>query len=216
MNRNQIIQNPQISKYSLYFLIIIYTVGALGFIFQYQYDLLLSLTPLNLSLSLGFLLFFHHSFNKNFILWASFIFLAGWLLEWVGVKTGFPFGEYEYGKTLGWAIDGIPLMMGVNWLVLIYCNHIIAHKINKNPYFIALFTAVSMTIMDYFLEPVAVKHQFWTWYGADVPISNYAGWFVYAFILALSSHWFKIEIKNPIAIGLLIIQFLFFIVLALF
>lgn len=216
MNRNQIIHNPKITAYSLAFLIIIYTVGALGFIFEYQYDLLLSLTPVNLSMSLAFLLFFHKDYDKNFIFWVAFIFLAGWLLEWVGVKTGFPFGTYEYGKTLGWAIDGIPLMMGVNWLVLIYCNHALAQKINKNPLFISVITAISMTIMDYFLEPVAVKHQFWTWYGADIPVSNYAGWFVYSLLLAYTSYWFNIKIKNSIAIGLLIIQFLFFIVLALF
>ena len=41
------------------------------------------------------------------------------LTEAIGVNTGLLFGTYEYGANLGFKIFGVPLIIGVNWTVLI-------------------------------------------------------------------------------------------------
>ena len=42
-------------------------------------------------------------------------------VELVGTKTGMLFGDYSYGKVLGPALQGVPLIIGINWFIMMYC-----------------------------------------------------------------------------------------------
>ena len=123
------------------FLIIIYTVGLVGLSSSWQVNFL-SLTATNLYLSLAILLTFHQQWNKHFAFFISLCFMLGLSIEILGVATGLVFGNYHYGASLGTQIFNVPIVIGANWLMLIYCCggvlqnskiHIFKHR-NKAPY----------------------------------------------------------------------------------
>ena len=43
------------------------------------------------------------------------VYLITFFSEWIGVNYGWLFGSYEYGDSLGFKIDGVPIIMGANW-----------------------------------------------------------------------------------------------------
>jgi len=136
----------------------------------------------------------------------------------LGVQTGQIFGSYEYGPVLGWKVFDTPLMIGVNWAMLVYCagvtvNHIapMMNKIGK-----ALLAAGMMTGLDFFIEPVAIHYNFWQWNEGAVPLQNYLAWFVIAFLLLLAFYQLMGRAKNKVGVILFILQFLFFAGLYLF
>lgn len=191
-------------------LAILHTVGLVGMHFEVLEPLFKMLTPVNLMLSSVIVLLYHKEWNARFFLLFFVVFAFGWTIEWVGVHSGVLFGEYEYGSTLGWKIDQIPLLMGLNWWILIYS----ISKMLQGPDFAnwlkALLGAALMVFLDLFMEPVAVRYDFWTWYGETVPLQNYITWFVASFLLFL---WVIPRIgksRNPVASGLYWTQLLFF------
>ena len=58
-------------------------------------------------------------------------FITGMLAEILGVRYGFIFGEYSYGNALGTKVMGVPLMIGVNWCILIFITGFIAQFFPK-------------------------------------------------------------------------------------
>ena len=77
------------------FFIIFYVVGIIGMAIPYTLPLFKILTPYALVLSFGYLAYFHptkkHT-TSNILFF--FIFLAGLVVEIIGVKTGVIFGGY--------------------------------------------------------------------------------------------------------------------------
>jgi putative membrane protein len=59
--------------------------------------------------------------NVGFIIFVASVFVIGFFSETVGVKTGLIFGEYSYGKALGFQWMQVPLLIGLNWFIIIYC-----------------------------------------------------------------------------------------------
>src|SRR6187402_1961516 len=92
-------------------IILMYAVGLIGITTNYELGKLfiLSLTPLNLIVNIAMLLYFHKDWNRNFIISAIVIAIAGFAIEVIGVKTGAVFGNYFYGKSLGFKILEVPV-----------------------------------------------------------------------------------------------------------
>jgi putative membrane protein len=83
--------------------------------------------------SAGLLILFHKPcFNAKTIIIFSVIAILAFIVEALGVKTGNIFGQYSYGNNLGPAVAGTPLLISVNWLMLIYCSIIITDRISSN------------------------------------------------------------------------------------
>ncbi len=74
----------------------------------------------NLLLTLILLMSFHKKWTKEFIFSALLVAFSGFLIEVLGVRTGYIFGYYQYGPSLGYALWDTPLMMMANWLIIIY------------------------------------------------------------------------------------------------
>ena len=74
-----------------------------------------------------------------------------------------------------------------------------------------------MVGLDFLIEPVAISLDFWSWEYDIIPLQNYIGWFVIAFILQLIflNVLDKAE-KNIVAVSLFGWQIMFFGVLNLF
>ena len=101
-------------------LTIVYMVGLTGFLLPQWQAYFEGLTPINLLFAAGMVFAFHKGWSKPFIAYLAAVFAAGWLVELLGVKTGLIFGEYHYDDGLGFKILDIPLIIGLNWVLLIY------------------------------------------------------------------------------------------------
>ena len=189
--------------------------GVIGMLSPYK-DLFILLTPFNLILSTVIVFYHHHDFNKQFWLFAITIFLAGYFLEVAGVQTGVIFGEYEYGSSLGLKMLGVPLVMGLNWLVLIYSVGVVFEKLKINSIVKSILGASVLTFLDFFIEPIAIKYDYWTWQATEVPTQNYIAWFIASFLFLLFFYILKFNKNNKIALLLCITQLLFFVFLNLF
>jgi putative membrane protein len=196
--------------YALLFLIIIYVVGIAGLWSPYEL-IFRQLTPLNLLLTGAVLLYYHRGWNTQFIVFAVFVVIAGYAVEWVGVHTGLVFGTYSYGTTLGLRLDGVPLIIGLNWLILVYGIGHLLFFVQWNRLMKALSGAALMVVTDVFLEVVAIHFGFWNWEGGAVPIDNYLGWFAVSLVFFLLFFYMDFKKENKVAIGIFAIQLTFFI-----
>src|SRR6478609_3641217 len=86
-------------------LIIFHLVGIWGLVFSGNPIYYQQLTPLNLLLT-NLLLFLNHK--------------------------GLLFGEYAYGAGLGLKLWNVPLLIGLNWVMLVYCAGAVARNWFKN------------------------------------------------------------------------------------
>lgn len=195
------------------FLSIFYLVGVIGLSWEKSRSLFEALVPFTLLFSLYFLWLFHENPSPRFYLASLVIFLAGFLLEVAGVNTGLIFGEYAYGKTLGVKLWNTPLMIGVNWLLLIYSAWVLTGFITSSRWLRYILGGLAMVAYDIVLEPAAIRLDMWTWAGVAVPIQNYVSWFVFSVILLFVFDRMMKEVKNKIAPALFIIQFVFFLLL---
>jgi uncharacterized membrane protein len=168
------------------------------------------LTPLNLLASLALLLWFHTDWRPSFVAFIALAIFTGYGIEVLGVKTGLIFGQYEYGPGLGPRLWGVPPVIGLNWLILSYCCGSVCDRLPYSTAIKVVAAASLMTGLDFFIEPVAVTLDFWTWYGRPVPLQNYVGWWVVSAGLFTVWFWLPFRRYNRLAGWLLALQFLFF------
>jgi bisanhydrobacterioruberin hydratase len=196
-------------------LVIFYSVGVAGMIIPQTRELFKFLVPLNLLMNVMLLLIYHGRLDVRFAWKALLIYSAGFIVEIVGVNTGLVFGSYEYGPTLGLQLFHTPLIIGVNWLMLVYASLVITSRFIEQRYFRVLVAAVLMVVYDFALEPSAIDLDMWDWGGA-VPMQNYIAWLVISLVLV----WFAdrsglVNRENKIAAPLFFVQLGFFILLDL-
>jgi putative membrane protein len=215
---NFIVSEDKRARFAIIFLAIIYLVGLIGSL-SFNPDII-QLTWLNLLLSSVVLFAFHKGKNFYFWLWVAGVFQAGYVLEMFGVKTGRIFGEYIYGNNLGYKINDVPLIIGVNWLMLSYCAYHEASKILEKwktdnekmfEYAVVTISALLMVFIDVFIEQVAPQLDFWYWKYQTPPIQNYTAWFIFSFCFVFFYQKLALPKTNPIASWLYLFQLLFFI-----
>ncbi len=198
------------------FLVWFYLIGVAGLLIPASSGVFIQLTPLALLMNFGLLMLHHQSeFRLKTILVFITIFIVGILVEIIGVQTGLIFGSYTYGSGLGLKIWDTPVLIGMNWLLLIYTTQSIVQKIKIAPILRIALGASMMLMYDLVLEQVAPKMDMWTWDGGQVPLENYVAWFIVAAVFHALIEIFSIKIKNPLSATVLIIQFVFFLVLYL-
>lgn len=190
-----------------------YLVGIGGLCYDSTQSLFRALVPLTLLCNLYFLWLFHENADLRIYLAGLVIYLAGFAVESIGVNTGAIFGAYNYGTTLGLKLWNTPLVIGVNWLLLIYSCWALTGLFTGNRWLRYFIGSGLMVIYDIALEPVAIRLDMWNWFGASVPFQNYTGWFLVSLILFIILDLASKNIKNKIAPALFIIQFVFFIIL---
>jgi len=198
-------------------LVIFYSVGISGIALEATRDLFRSLTPLALLLSLLVIFIYHKPSNpiKEIIFFIS-VFIAGFLIEAVGVNTGRVFGNYSYGDGLGIKVFGTPLLIGINWVLLVWGTAVIVEK-SSVPVVLKILAASSvMVLYDVIMEQVAPVMNMWSFDGGSPPLRNYTSWFLIAVIFHSLLKLAGIKPVNRIAPFVLFIQAIFFIVLIIF
>ena len=192
-------------------LLIFHFVGIVGILSKYS-SFFVALTPMNLLLSMFILLAFHPKYDSRFWIFSIVTILSGIGVEWIGVHTGWLFGSYSYSGVFGWRLDGIPVLIGLNWLMLTIISGEVLHLIIKNKALKIIASAALMVFIDYLIEPVAVKYNFWQWHTGFIPWTNYATWFAVSIPLQFLYSWSR-RGNNPLAKWLILVQILFFIAL---
>lgn len=187
-------------------LIIFYAVGVFGLTFPPTRSYFEILTPYTLLMNLALLMLYHKPWNAKHTAVFIFVALAGFLTEAAGVATGLVFGNYQYGQVLGAGIAETPLIIGVNWLMLIYFVHAITQMTKLNRWLQIPAGALLMVIYDLILEPVAIRMNMWSWAGGDIPLQNYAAWFIISLIFLTIFHLFRLSQANRMAPGLFAVQ----------
>ncbi len=128
--------------------------------------------------------------------WAAIILAASAGFEWIGVRTGVPFGTYRYTDQFGWRVGGVlPAAIPLAWLVILVCGRylVLSFRPQANRWELALGVAFVALLTDLNLEFVAWKVRgYWIWYPDQAgaapfcpPWQNYLSWFVLSFCLSL-------------------------------
>lgn len=219
---------------ALFIVLLFHVSGAIGILCTPYRDWFIQNTPLNLLLMAVLLIITQSQKNLYFFLFFAIAFVTGFAVEWIGVNTGYLFGNYRYGKVLGAQYNGVPFLIGINWFIIMYCTGTISQQLynwsNKQletmqvsvkPHvqFISFITdgALLATFFDYVMEPVAVKLGFWYWRGnGNIPLYNYTCWFITSMLLLAVFRLLPFEKSNRLAVHLFIIQLLFFLLLRTF
>jgi putative membrane protein len=193
---------------------ILYTVGILGTVFYS--DSLLALTPINLLIGAALLFWNHKALNRNFVVYASVVFVAGFFVELAGINTGKIFGQYFYGKNLGVMLWDVPLVIGINWLVLSYATMCLVQPLSIRvsakwqPFVLALISALVMVVIDALIEPLCQRLDFWYWRGSAAPLENYTAWFMFSFAFNFLGFKLHVAENNQVAKAILLAQVIFF------
>ncbi len=213
--------------------VLFHLFGVIGILF-WNKDFFVQSTPVNLLLMFVLLVWTHDDRNKHFVIFSLIAFIIGFLAEVIGVNTGLLFGNYVYGNALGIKWLEVPILIGLNWFVIIYCSGIstftlLMKAINKvsvqaqqPPMILKAFSVIAdgatlAVLFDWMMEPVAVKLGFWQWKGdGSIPLYNYLCWFVVSIALLTLFHFCKFDKRNKFAVNLLLIQMMFFLLLRTF
>lgn len=210
--------------------ILFHAIGLIGILF-FDRQLFSSLTPFNLLLSAVALIYTQREKSKSFFLFVIACYVTGFAVEYIGVNHHILFGEYVYQDILGLKWMHVPLVIGVNWFIVIYCCGISVQMFlnlmwnklkdadspsRRNVGFVAVIldAALLATFFDWIMEPVAVQLGWWKWLGdGSIPLLNYISWFGISALLLLLFRLLSFNKQNQFAVNLLLIQFMFFLIL---
>ena len=219
---------------ALFIAILFHVSGAIGILCTPYSDWFVRHTAFNLYLMAILLIWTQPGKNIFFFLFLLLAFITGMGTEMIGVHTGKLFGNYAYGDVLGPKFNQVPVLIGVNWFVIVYCSGMILQTLHdwlEHKYFsdtkrlstsfqfisFIIDAALLATFFDWVMEPVAVKIGFWQWLdNGQIPAYNYTCWFLISAALTITFRWFPFIKRNQFAVHLFIIQLLFFLLLRTF
>ena len=197
-------------------LILYFSVGILLFSLELTRPLFRALTPWSLILSFAAILLFQKEWSLRLGIAFLAVFLATLMIEIIGVNTGVLFGSYAYGPAFGPRILHTPILIGLNWLILIYCSAAIVNHHLRHSLIRLLAASMLMVAYDLILEYVAPIMGMWSWDTPYPGIRNFLMWFGVALLMHLIFQLLGIQIRNKPARYLFFVQMLFFCVIAIF
>ena len=227
------ISYKQKTNIALFIAVLFHVSGAIGILFTSYKEWFISNTPLNLLLMAALLLFTQREKNISYYFFIVLCFVTGMLTEAIGVNTGNLFGDYQYGEVLGKKVFGVPLLIGINWFVIMFCAGTIVQQLSEWIFAkmspetqpsskVKLFSfitdaAMLATFFDWIMEPPAQQLGYWKWLpNGEIPVYNYLCWFLISAALLTVFRFLKFDKHNQFAVHLFIIQLLFFWVLQTF
>jgi bisanhydrobacterioruberin hydratase len=201
-------------SYFLYFLILVYVSGSIGFVMNPAF--FSPFTPYTLLFTCFVFLIHIPVADKKFLLAFFTIAFLGYIIEVIGVKTGLIFGKYSYGDGLGIKLLEVPLIISINWAMLICAGIRIVSSIFANKITVLVVAALLVTLIDLLIEQVAPKLDFWQFESGLPGIHNYLGWIGVAFFISYFFYPILIKSNRTVSLIILILQIIFFTSLFIF
>lgn len=208
-------ERPQRQRIVLLLLGFLYLVGVVCISTGFLKPLVLSLTPVILLLTIASQLYFEGKEYNRVIPAAIIVGALGYAAEVLGVKGGWLFGHYVYGETLGPKLFEVPLMMAVNWMLLVHAAVATMRQMFFAPFLAGLAGAVIITAIDALIEPMAGPLDFWHWENGVIPMQNFLGWLGVGFVLSLGYGYAAKPVERNFSRWILLMQGLFFLSLQL-
>ncbi len=201
-------------RFVIAFFAIFYVVGIIGMTLPMSQPLFIKLVPVAVLLSLVAILLLHQpAFDAKTILVFATIAVFGYFIEVIGVNTGLIFGHYEYGDALGIKIINTPLLIGLNWLMLMYAGNSFTEKMRLNVWSKILITSFLILLYDLVLERIAPALGMWQWENTIVPLQNYLAWFLITVLFQGLLNVTKVKTTNSLAFLIVLMQVFFFLIL---
>jgi putative membrane protein len=199
------------------FIVLFYVVGTVCMLVPLTFPLFVQLIPFALIISFLALLVFQTTINyKKTALAFIVIYILGLTIEIAGVNTGAIFGNYMYTGSLGITLLNTPIIIGLNWLILVYITASLFENAKLNTLTKIILASLLMVAYDIILEQVAPKLNMWRFSNDIVPYQNYIAWFAVSIVLQSVLKAFKINTVNKLALVVFISQLIFFLTLAFF
>jgi len=128
------------------------------------------------------------------------VFIFTWIVEFWGVMTGFPFGEYSYTPAMQPQIGGVPALIPLAWMMMLAPAWGIAQAIlgrkqkHLKGWYSLIFAVISgaaFTAWDLYQDPQMVAREMWMWKATGgitffgIPWGNYIGWWLTSSLITL-------------------------------
>lgn len=201
-------------SYFLYFLILVYVSGSIGFVVNPTF--FSPFTPYTLLFTCFVFLIHQPISDKKYISAFLSIAVLGYIIELIGIKTGLLFGNYSYGNGLGFKLFDVPLIISINWAMLICAGIVTVSKVFNNKFIVISVTALVVTFIDLIIEQVAQKLDFWQFEGGLAGLHNYLGWIGVVFFTSYLFYPSLINGNRKVSSIILILQIIFFTTLFIF
>ncbi len=113
--------------------------------------------------------------------------------EALAATTQFPFGAFDYAPVLGPTILGVPLVIPVGWLMLVYPSLLAAQRLATEHLGVAVIVAALLAGLDTAWDAVMTSSGLWSWQASawalpgasGVPLQNVLGWLLVGFAMGL-------------------------------
>ena len=206
-------KNKKLKAFAILWILLVHFFGIIGIYFLP--DWFLPATPIIILVSAVVVFLRYEKYRSSRVVAFIVIAVLAYLIELYGVKSGNLFGTYSYGNNLGWKLFDVPLIIGVNWAVLIIvAQQLTTHYIGiDNRFFSAISVATLMTMFDMLLEVLAPQFDFWSFTHFNYePLENFIACFGVSFCFGLFSYsHFRNQNRTAVLYG--IAQLVFFMVL---
>jgi len=132
------------------------------------------------------------SSGRRRVAWLLGVGVLGFAAEVLGVHTGVPFGHYHYTGGLGPTVAGVPIAVGLAWMMMAQPAACVAERISAGRIRVVV-AAFALASWDLFLDPQMVDARHWDWQRphphlpgiGDVPLSNFGGWLLVSLVVML-------------------------------
>lgn len=168
-----------------------------------------ALTPMNLLLTAAAMAVFS-KLDRRTVLFAFVVGALGYFVEVLGVWTGRVFGEYAYGDVLGFKLLNVPVLIGLNWSMLVFAIGVPLSRTSLPVWAKVLVGSIAMVALDLLIEPVAIHLGFWNWAQGTIPLQNYLAWGLVSAVFFTLFFLLPLRRENPVARYVLAAQVLFF------
>lgn len=192
-----------------------YAVGLLLWLLPPTRPLFVAITSPSLLLTVATAFVFHRRWNGRTVVWFAFIVISAFMLEWAGVHDERLFGRYAYGPGLAPMVDGTPLIIGLNWLWLVYASHDLAARVASGLVLRIVAGSLFMVGYDLAMEWAAPAMRMWRFDTDYAPLRNFVVWFAVALVYQSGSEALALESDNRPARILFCLQIAFFVLIGL-
>jgi len=123
---------------------------------------------------------------------------VGFLMEYLGLSFGIPFGGYRYLAFREASLMGVPLPIIITWGTYLYTSYLASSMVTSRS-LRSLFTSLLMVVLDLAVDPVMVSLGLWEWQSRGpwfgVPLTNYLGWFITSLLALLLYYLLAVDLR---------------------
>jgi bisanhydrobacterioruberin hydratase len=170
---------------------------------------IIHLTPFHLLFAASILLIDMEHVSLKSLLFFLFVCFFGLGVEMIGVNTGIPFGHYTYGESLGIKVFATPLVMAINWFLVVFLSCSISDRVSSHACVKILLGGCLALLLDFFIEPVAPLLDYWVWESGVPPSTNFLSWFLLSAFFVAVYIFLNVRINSTLA-PILYLEFLCF------